>query len=210
MVILSPYCQGKLMINIYWQHEPSAAGKKGWVLGKDDDWSYLYTDEKGLNLKGLGWVSTYMYDSYGISIYYQPDAANPTVICGVVSWVRAGWAGINMVQPRHIRDGLVRMARAFTEVIENPRLPAPARLAETFSKSETLPTPTLRKYAGDYLAGLKRRTSASKALWKKVGPDFDNRNLLKQMGRDELYSVLALDYFKKLLGLNPVMDAHPF
>jgi hypothetical protein len=210
MVILSPYCDGKLMISIYRQQQPSAVGKRGWVLGKDDDWSYLYTDEKGLNLKGLGWASTYMYDSYGISIYYQPDVTRPKVICGVVSWVRAGWAGINMVQPKYIRDGLVRVARAFTEIIENPRLPAPASLAETFSKSKGLSTPTLRKYVGDYLADLKQRISSSKTLWKKVGPDFDKRSLLKQMDRDELYSVVALDYFKKLLGRNPVMESHPF
>jgi hypothetical protein len=210
MIILSPYRRGKLMINIYRQQEPSGEGKKGWVLGKDDDWSYLYTDENGLNLKGLGWASTYMYDSYGVSIYYQADPEVPTLACGVVSWVRAGWAGINMVKSKHIRDGLVRVARAFTEIIDNPRLPAPATLAETFSKSDTLSTPTLRRYAGDYLDSLKVRISASKTLWKKVGQDFDNRTLLKEMNRDELYAVVALDYFKKLLGRNPVMDNHPF
>lgn len=210
MVILSPYRHGKLMISIYRQQQPSAVGKRGWVLGKDDDWSYLYTDEKGLNISGLGWASTYMYDSYGISIYYQPDVTKPKVVCGVVSWVRAGWAGINMVQPKYIRDGLVRVARAFTEILENPRLPAPARLSAAFSKSEALSTPTLRKYVGEYLTDLRRRISSSKKLWEKVGPDFDSRSLLNQMDRDELYSVLALDYFKKILGRNPVMDDHPF
>ena len=31
-----------------------------------------------------------------------------------------------------------------------------------------------------------------------------------EMTRDELYAVVALDYFKKLLGRNPVMQSHPF
>ena len=35
-------------------------------------------------------------------------------------------------------------------MMEDPRLPEPATLAETFSKSKDLPTPTLREYAKDY------------------------------------------------------------
>jgi hypothetical protein len=210
MIILSPYRQGKVMISIYLQQEPSAVGRKGWVLGKDDEWSYLYTQEKGLNLKGLGWAHTYMYDSFGITVYYEADPATPRVACGTVSWVKAGWAGINMVQPEHIHRGLVRVSQAFAEVLENPRLPEPAGLAATFAKSRDLPTPTLRDYARDYLAGLERRIGSSETLRKKVGGTFDFQALLEQMNRDELYAVLALDYFKKLLGRNPVMDSHPF
>ena len=210
MVILSPYQKGKVVITIYLQQEPSAVGRKGWVLGNDDDWSYLYTRDKGLNVKGLGWANTYMYDSYGITVYYEPDPETPSVTCGTFSWLKAGWAGMNMVQPRHIHQGLERVAHAFTTVMENPRLPEPARLAETFSKSRNLPTPTLREYARDYLAGLEKRIASSATLRKKVGGTFDSRTLLDQMNRDELYAVVALDYFKKLLGRNPVMTSHPF
>ena len=117
---------------------------------------------------------------------------------------------MNMVKPKHIHRGLERVAHAFTTVLENPRLPAPARLAETFAKSRDLPTPTLREYAKDYLAGLEQRITASATLRKKMGEKFDSRRLLDQMNRDELYAVVALDYFKKLLGRNPVMTAHPF
>lgn len=210
LVILSPYDKGKLLITIYRQKDTSDAGKRGWVLGKDDDWNYLYSNEKGLDIKGLGGLRTYMYDSFGITVYYQADPEKDVVKCGTVSWVKAGWAGINMVRPRHIHRGLVRVAQAFTEVMENPRLPEPATLAETFSKSRDISTPTLKKYAGDYLAGLERRIESSETLSKKVGNAFNRKRLLQQMTRDELYAVLALDYLKKLLGRNPVMDSHPF
>lgn len=210
MVILSPYNNGKVMLSIYTQQKPSAVGRKGWVLGKDDEWSYLYTKNKGLNVKGLGWADTYMYDSFGVTIYYQPDPDKAEVTCATISWVKAGWAGINMVQPRHIHRGLKRVSHTFTEVMENPRLPEPARLAATFSKSKTLSTPTLRAYAKDYFAGLEKRIASSKTLQKKVGGTFDRQTLLDQMNRDELYAAVALDYFKKLLGRDPVMTSHPF
>ncbi len=210
MVILSPYQKGKVMINVYRQQEPSAVGRRGWVLGKDEAWSYLYTPDKGLNIKGLGWADTYMYDSFGVTVYYQADPKKPVVTCGTVSWVKAGWAGINMVKSKHIHRGLVRVADAFTAVLEDPRLPEPAQLAETFSKSKDIPTPTLRAYAKDYLSGLEQRIASSDTLLKKVGGKFDSQTLLEQMTHDELYAALALDYLKKLLGHDPVMDSHPF
>lgn len=210
IVILCPYKKGKVMISIYRQQKPSAVGRKGWVLGTDDEWNYLYTRDKGLNLSGLGWVNTYMYDSFNITVYYEADPSLPSVSCGTFSWVKAGWAGINMVQPKHIHRGLVRVATAFKTIMESPRLPEPARLAETFAKSRDLPTPTLREYAKDYLAGLEQRIASSDTLRKKVGSAFNSQTLLSQMNRDELYAVLALDYFKKILGRNPVMDSHPF
>jgi len=210
LVILSPYQKGKVMINVYRQQEPSAVGRRGWVLGKDEEWSYLYTRDKGLNLKGLGWADTYMYDSFGVTVYYQADPGKPVVTCGTVSWVKAGWAGINMVQSKHIHRGLVRVAEAFTAVLEDPRLPEPAQLAETFSKSKNLSTPTLRAYAKDYLSGLEQRIASSDTLLKKVGSKFDSQTLLEQMTHDELYAALALDYLKKLLGHDPVMNSHPF
>ena len=210
VVLLAPFGKGKLMISVYRQQKPSAVGRKGWVLGEDDHWNYLYTQDTGLNLKGLGWADTYMYDSFGISVYYQPDPAVEAVICGAISWVRAGWAGINMVKPHHIHSGLVRVAEAFRDVMQNPRLPAPDQLAATFSRSKKLSTPTLRRYGREYLSGLKQRIDASKALREEVGTAFDSQALLNQMSRDELYAALALDYLKKLLGRDPVMATHPF
>lgn len=210
MVLLTPFLKGKAMINIYRQRKPSEVGRQGWVLGSDDDWSYLYTQKTGLNVGGLGWAKTYMYDSFGITVYFQPDAGSPVVHCGVFSWVKAGWAGMNMVQPKHIHRGLVRVAKAFKAIMEDPRLPEPAILAETFSNSKQLSTATLKTYAKDYFDCLGQRLAASKTLSRKIGKALDAETALAQMTWDELYAVVALDYFKKLLGRNPVMDAHPF
>ena len=209
-VILTPLLNGRAMISIYRQQAPSEVGRKGWVLGSDEDWSYLYTQETGLNVTGLGWANTYMYDSCGITIYFQPDPKIPLVVCGVISWVDAGWAGMNMVKPRHIHRGLVRVAKAFTEIMEDPRLPDPQILAKTFSHSDQLSTTTLKAYAKEYFDSLEQRLSASESLKREVGDALDPASTIEQMSRDEMYAVLALDYLKKLLGRNPVIDAHPF
>lgn len=209
-IIYSPFQKGQLLISVYRQQGPSEVGKKGLVLGSDDDWSYLYTNKDGLNLTGLGWIKSYMYDSFSIGAYYQADPDTPRVKYGSVSWVKAGWSGMNMVKPKHIYQGMVRVADAFTDVIEDPNLPDAAVLAKTFSDSKDLPTPTLKRYAGDYFESLKQRIDASESLRQKVDKDFDSRAMLEQMTRDELYAVLALDYLKKLLGRDAVLKSHPF
>jgi hypothetical protein len=209
-IILAPYGNGRLMITICRQERPSMVGKKGWVLGEDDDWSYLYTQDKGLNVNGLTWARTYLYDSFGITVYWEKDVAHPAVSCGVVSWVKAGWAGINMVKPHHIKKGLIRAAHAFCGVLEDPRLPDPASLAATFSRSRNLSMPTLKAYARDYFNALERRIAASSTLRKQVGDEFDPQAMLETMTHDEVYATLALDYLKKLLGRDPVIEAHPF
>ncbi len=88
-------------------------GKKGLVLGSDSDWNYLYSGKKGTNLPGLGWVSSYMYDSCTIMIYYEMDPNEPLVRCAVFKWLKAGWSNINMVKKSHIYKGLVRYENSF-------------------------------------------------------------------------------------------------
>ena len=210
LVILAPVGRGMALISIYSQQAPSEVGRKGWVLGEDDDWSYLYTPETGLNVSGLGWARTYMYDSFGVNVYYQPDLETPEIVCGVISWVKAGWAGINMVQPKHIHRGLVRVAKAFKVILEDPRLPDPDMLAKTFSESKNLSMTTLKAYAREYFDSLEKRVAACESLCTKMDGLLDTQSLLARMSREELYAVLAKDYFKKLLDRNPVMDAHPF
>ena len=209
-VILAPWNDGRIMINIYHQQRPSVVGKKGWVLGSDENWSYLYTKDKGLNVKGLKWVKTYMYNSSGFTIYWERNKNDAKVVCGAISWLNAGWAGINMVQPHHIKNGLERMAHAFCAVLEDPRLPDPDSLAATFSKSRKLSTGTLKAYGRDYFNALEQRITESNDLNKKVGKAFDPNAFLEDMTYDELYATLALDYLKKLLDRDPVIEAHPF
>ena len=87
----------KVIISISKQKGLSDVGKKGYVLGSDDNWDYFYSGKPGLTMTGLGWVRSHMYDSYGINIYYEIDPHAPLVRCAAFKWVRAGWSRINAI-----------------------------------------------------------------------------------------------------------------
>ncbi|MCK7512387.1 MAG: hypothetical protein MZV70_55675 [Desulfobacterales bacterium] len=53
----------RTVISISRQADASDVGKKGYTVGKDDDWTYFYSGEPGLTLGGLGWVKCRMFDS---------------------------------------------------------------------------------------------------------------------------------------------------
>ena len=97
-LIVFKYRQRRVLITISTQTDVSSVGKKGYVLGADDNWDYFYSGKKGLTLPALGWVSSYMYSSSAINVYYEVDTGPSRVRCAMFKWLRAGWSGINMVQ----------------------------------------------------------------------------------------------------------------
>ncbi len=123
-----------VLLSISKQASISEVGKKGVILGPDENWTYLYSGQNGINRPGLGWVSSYMYDSYSVGVYAQLEKNRPGVRCGTFKWINAGWAKINMVKKEHIHRGLLRYAKTFKEIIENPVLPGAAKIAEIYSQ----------------------------------------------------------------------------
>lgn len=94
-------------------------GKKGYVLGLDSDWDYLYFGKMGLIIFVLGWVRFYMYDSRGINIYDFVDLIELKVCCAVFNWLRVGWFGINMVKKKYIYRGFKCFVDIFKEIVES-------------------------------------------------------------------------------------------
>ena len=89
-VVLTQYKGHRVLLSMSRQRDKSDVGKKGLVLGSDDEWNYLYTGEKGCTRTGLGWVDSYMYNSESIMIYYEMSEPTPHVRCAVFKWVDAG------------------------------------------------------------------------------------------------------------------------
>jgi len=204
-LIVFKYRQRKVLITVSTQTDVSSVGKKGYVLGADDDWDYFYSGKKGLTLPALGWVSSYMYASSAINVYYEIDAGSPRVRCALFKWLRAGWSGINMVQRKHIYGGLKRFAGPFQQILEYPELPPADRLADGFARIRRFSDNTLRSKMDIYADILKRRYNGENRngrKWRaKLLADKDH---WFSMSRDEMEAALVIEYMKAVIGKTPV------
>lgn len=195
-----------VFISISKQRGPSEKGKKGACLGEDKNWDYLYTDEEGLTRRGLGWADTYIYEAYSIAVFCEQDRGASRVRCGVFKWIRAGWAGMNLVKHRHIHEGLIRFSEGFRETIEDARLPEPDRLARMFAWIESLPEKALRGKVNDYFRGIRARYPGEKVLSKGCFEAYmETGDYAGRMTRVQMESLVALEYMKWLLGRNTVL-----
>jgi hypothetical protein len=196
-LIVFKHRQRKVLVTISRQMDVSTVGKKGYVLGTDDDWDYFYSGKKGLTIPALGWISSYMYASSAINIYYEVDPGSPKVRCAMFKWLRAGWSGINMVKRIHIYNGLKRFAKPFKEIMENPLLPPVNILAADFAQIKRFSDETLKSKMNTYADILKNRyngshNSANKRTFKLLA----NKNHWSGMSREEMQAALVIEYMK--------------
>jgi hypothetical protein len=208
---LFKYKNRNILISLSKQTGTSDVGKKGFVLGSDENWDYFYSGQKGLTKAGLGWVRSYMYDSASIIVYYEIDGDTPRVRCGVFKWLSAGWAGINMVRKKHIHRGLERFGKTFKAIMEYPSLPKATELVNNFSRIEQLSLEGLRDRIKTYFRILESRYADDVVLLKKYFSDsFDDDRYLSQMTSEEMQSILTLEYMKSILGKNQQFDESYF
>jgi hypothetical protein len=200
-LIVFKYRQRKVVVAISRQTDISTVGKKGYVLGTDDDWDYFYSGKKGLTVPALGWISSYLYASSAINIYYEIDPGSPKVRCAMFKWLRAGWSGINMVRRIHIYDGLKRFAKTFKEVMGNPLLPPVDILAADFAQIKSFSNKTLKSKMHIYADVLINRYNGSHNNGKKrVAKLLANKNHWSGMSREEMQAALVIEYMKAAVG----------
>jgi hypothetical protein len=122
-------------------------------------------------------------------------------------WLRAGWSGINMVQRKHIHEGLKRFARPFKEIIEYPSLPPAEALASDFSQIKKFTDDTLRAKMDIYSNILKRRYIGANHNGKKRLPKLlADKDHWSGMSREEMESALVIEYMKSVIGKTPAAD----
>ena len=191
----------KVIISISKQKDISDVGKKGYVLGSDDNWDYFYSGKPGLTIPGLGWVRSRMYDSYGINIYIEIDPNAPLVRCGVFKWVRAGWSKINVVKKHHIHNGIKRFAKSFKEIMEHPRLPSINALSDAYSKIKALSEDELKARIKSYLNTLENLYGHDYRPSRRWSPQiFKDKKPWFQMSTQAMQSILMVEYMKQALG----------
>jgi hypothetical protein len=207
VLILMQHKGQRMLISISNQPEKSEVGKKGLVLGSDEEWNYLYTGEKGVMMRGLGWAESYMYSSSSIMIYRETSDPAASVQCHMFKWLKAGWAGMNLAEPHHIRKGVVRFVKSFKQVIEAPALDSPPKVSAMLNKIGSLSTDELRAQSRIYFDDLKGRfeneNSRNRKWFKKL---FADQNYINSMSRDELTAIVSIEYLKHLLGKRSHFD----
>lgn len=211
-VVLTAYQGHPALFSMSSQKGKSEVGKKGLVVGSDDDWNYLYTGEKGCTRRGFGWVDSYMYNSDSIMVYYEVTDPTPHVHCAVFKWVDAGWAGINMAKPIHIKKGIERFVKTYKQIIEFKGMPDPAEVAATIGQINSLPTRELREKARDHFEQLKKHHGNDNYLTRKWFPQLfkDDNHYVEQMNPEELKVVICKEYLKYLLGKSHGFDIAMF
>jgi hypothetical protein len=187
----------QVLVSVSKQIDKSNVGEKGLILGDDSDWNYYYSGEPGSAKAGLGWVKSYIYDYFSVNVYVESGAAPASVRTGVFQWIRAGWSGINFVQPDHIIKGLKRFARNKKMIMESPRLPDPNQMIAAYQGLLNMPAMDLTsKYN---LLQQARRSSAlqtGKISAAKAGESVS----IAKTSKEQMVEELMLEYLKKVLG----------
>jgi hypothetical protein len=185
------------LVSVSKQIDKSNVGEKGVIIGPDSDWNYYYSGETGSANAGLGWIKSYIYDYFSVNVYVETGTAPAMVRTGVFQWIRAGWSGINFVQPGHIIDGLKRFARNKRMIMESPRLPAPNQMMTAYQGLLNMPAGDLiKKYTVLQEARLSSALQTGKIGTAKAGESFS----FSKTPKEQMVEELMLEYLKAALG----------
>lgn len=187
----------QVLVSISKQMNVSDIGKKGFILGNDDDWHYYYSGETGSTRAGLGWVKSYIYDYFSVAVYSGSAESPKMVRSGIFQWIRAGWSGINFVQAEHIISGMKRHSKNLKTILESPHLPRPEQIAATYQWLSSLPQNEL---IAKYTALQQARQALAVSSVKIKAPDIKKPDAQKYPPKEQIIDALMLEYLKIALG----------
>lgn len=192
------------IISVSKQVDKSDVGRKGIIIGNDDDWNYYYSGEPGLPTTGLGWVKSYIYDYFSVGIHVEAGNSPCTVKSGMFQWLRAGWSGINFVQSGHIISGMKRNAKNFKAVLESPKLPAPNQITAAYQRLYALPKNDLLE---KYIALQQARQALAAQNGKIKTSDVRKQDSYADIPKEQIVEELMLEYFKITLGKASLLES---
>lgn len=193
-----------VLLSVTEQEDKSDVGRKGAILD-DKEWNYFYSGLEGLNRGMIGWMDTFTYSSGSVQVYIEDMArANTTVF--LFKWLRAGWAGMNVVKRSHIYDGTLRYSRSFAKVVESDTL-TPERVVAAMKDIEALSKSEIDTYVKEYAVNFEAQFKDNPKL-----EDSDYAKIIANGGYAEVLddkarlSVLSLEKLKGLLGMPTLVN----
>jgi hypothetical protein len=207
MLVLLNHRGKDFFLSVTRQKNPSSVGRKGAIIGPDGDWNYFYSGEAGLNKIGMGWVKSYMYDAFSVTILFEPAAHQPRTRRVTFKWLNAGWNGINMVSRENILEGCRRFDSGFRQVLESPQLPDTERLAGLLTRIKALSDHDLSDRLQPVALALRKIARTDPALsrgdFKRL---IESGKYLPGMSREEREHLLLSESLKLTLGKHSLLD----
>ena len=209
MVLLNH--RGKdFFLSVTRQKKPSTVGRKGAIIGPDADWNYFYSGQKGLSKAGLGWVSSYMYDAFSVTILFEPGTSKAQTRYVTFKWLRAGWGGINMVKRENIIEGCKRFALGFKRILESTQLPEAGQLIDMYAGIKSLSDQELIMRLQPIGKVLKKLYRTDPALSQSHFQEMiESGRYLGVMSREERENLLMSEYVKLAIGKTSFLDRLP-
>jgi hypothetical protein len=206
-LILMVHEEQPLLISVSFQNDRSDVGRKGLIVGPDQEWNYIYTGEKGTTMNGLAWADTYMYSSASIVVYQQVKDGRQVKV-GIFKWLKAGWAGMNFVKPSHIRKGVERYAQDLQQIMASPLITDIDKLSKAFNTINNLSLEELKAKASVYFDYLVASYPNEKGpTGEYLATLKEDQTHLSQLDRNQLQALVHTQYIKFLLGKSRHMDA---
>lgn len=199
LFILAPYNGRTALFSISVMPKESEVGKKGAIIGKETDWTHVYSGVPGTNITMLGWAETHLYGSASVTVYLDNGSSTNLYM---FKWAKAGWAGSNVVKPSHITAGLKRFTDSMRHILENPVTPKPEAIAAEFAALSKLSDADLRKRLDGYARYLSNQPD--KLLKEDAFASvLANNGYARTLSRDNMIAELMKLYMRRHLGTLP-------
>jgi len=206
LTILLQHRGSPLLISVSKMTRPSDVGKRA-VIVDDPNWTYFYSGEKGLSPAILKWMDTFIYDTASVTIF-RPVGNNRNVTnVTLFKWLNAGWLGMNMVKPGHIRAGSERFIENLKYVMESQDMPDDGTLAQKYKQMRNLPDENLdtliKSYARNFEQYAMKHNELSEDRFSRL---IRNGGYAQILNREERVGVLMVEFLKNQFGKQPLID----
>jgi hypothetical protein len=206
LTVLLKYRGSPLLISVSKMTHPSDVGKRA-VIVDDPNWTYFYSGEKGLSPAILKWMDTFIYDTSSVMIFHPAGNNRNATNVTLFKWLNAGWLGMNMVKPGHIRAGSERFIENFKYVMESQEMPDDGTLAQKYNQMRNLPDENLdtliKNYARNFEQYAMKHSELSEDRFSRL---IRNGGYAQILNREERVGVLMLEFLKGQFGKKPLID----
>ncbi|MGB5422195.1 MAG: hypothetical protein WBN03_08550 [Desulfobacterales bacterium] len=206
LTILLQHRGSPLLISVSKMTHPSDVGKRA-VIVDDPNWTYFYSGEKGLSPAILKWMDTFIYDTSSVMIFHPAGDNRRATNVTLFKWINAGWLGMNMVKPGHIRAGSERFIENLKYVMESQDMPDDGTLAQKYNQMRTLPAENLdtliKNYARNFEQYAMKHNELSEDRFSRL---IRNGGYAQILNREERVGVLMLEFLKSQFGKQPLID----